>query len=71
MTERGLCAITVKKYKPHSNKKVAEVAYKVIINKLIEIVNNEIPLNKLINNINKNKDSNIKTKLNEIYHSVE
>ena len=24
MTELGLCAITVKKYKPHSNKKVAE-----------------------------------------------
>ena len=24
MTELGLCAITVKKYKPHSSKKVAE-----------------------------------------------
>ena len=24
MTELGLCAVTVKKYKPHSNKKVAE-----------------------------------------------
>jgi transposase InsO family protein len=24
MTELGLCAVTVKKYKPHSSKKVAE-----------------------------------------------
>ena len=30
MTELGLCAITVKKYRPHSNKKVIEGLEKVL-----------------------------------------
>lgn len=30
MTELGLCVITVKKYNPHSNKKVAEGLEKVL-----------------------------------------
>ena len=30
MTELGLCAVTVKKYKPHSSKKVAEDLEKVL-----------------------------------------
>ncbi|MFR1077432.1 MAG: hypothetical protein ACLSEL_13010, partial [Romboutsia timonensis] len=38
----------------------------VVINKLIETVNNELLLKKVINNINKNKSSKLKPKLDEM-----
>ncbi len=39
------------------------VKAEVIVNNLIEIVNNELLLKKVINNINKNKSSKLKLKL--------
>lgn len=50
----------------NSNSIRAEVADEAVINKLIEIVNNELLLKKVINNINKNKSSKLKPKLDEI-----
>lgn len=50
----------------NSNSIRAEVADEVVINKLIEIVNNELLLKKVINNINKNKSSKLKPKLDEM-----
>ncbi|GAA0102306.1 hypothetical protein UT300012_30210 [Paraclostridium bifermentans] len=50
----------------NSNSVKAEVADEVVINKLIETVNNELLLKKVINNINKNKSSKLKPKLDEI-----
>ena len=47
----------------NSNSVRAEVADEVVINKLIETVNNELLLKKVINNINKNKSSKLKPKL--------
>ena len=42
------------------------VKAEVIVNNLIEIVNNELLLKKVINNINKNKSSKLKPKLDEM-----
>ena len=39
------------------------VKVEVVVNNLIEIVNNELLLKKVINNINKNKSSKLKLKL--------
>ena len=50
----------------NSNSVKAEVADEVVINKLIETVNNELLLKKVINNINKNKSSKLKPKLDEM-----
>lgn len=50
----------------HSNSIRAEVADEVVINKLIKTVNNELLLKKVINNINQDKSSKIKPKLEEI-----
>ena len=50
----------------NSNSVRAEVADEVVINKLIETVNNELLLKKVINNINKNKSSKLKPKLDEM-----
>ncbi len=44
----------------------AEVVDEVVVNNLIEIVNNELLLKKVINNINKNKSSKLKPKLDEM-----
>lgn len=44
----------------------AEVADEVVIKKLIETVNNELLINNVINNINKNKSSKLKPKLDEM-----
>lgn len=50
----------------NSNSIRAEVADNVVINKLIETVNNELILKKVINNINKNKSSKLKPKVDEM-----
>ena len=50
----------------NSNSIKAEVADEVVINKLIETVNNELLLKKVVNNINKNKSSKLKPKLDEM-----
>lgn len=50
----------------NSNSIRAEVADNVVINKLIETVNNELILKKVINNINKNKSSKLKPKIDEM-----
>ncbi|MFQ4181535.1 resolvase [Clostridioides difficile] len=50
----------------NSNSIRAEVADEVVINKLIEMVNNKLLLKKVINNINKNKSSKLKPKLDEM-----
>lgn len=50
----------------NSNSIRAEIADKVVINKLIETVNNELILKKVINNINKNKSSKLKPKIDEM-----
>ncbi|WP_304970369.1 hypothetical protein, partial [Romboutsia ilealis] len=42
------------------------VKVEVVVNNLIEIVNNELLLKKVINNINKNKSSKLKPKLDEM-----
>lgn len=42
------------------------VKAEVVVNNLIEIVNNELLLKKVINNINKNKSSKLKPKLDEM-----
>ncbi|HBF5455626.1 TPA: recombinase zinc beta ribbon domain-containing protein [Clostridioides difficile] len=49
----------------NSNSVKAEVADEVVINNLIEKVNNEILLKRIIDNINKNKSSKLKPKLDE------
>ncbi|WP_297133725.1 recombinase family protein [Terrisporobacter sp.] len=50
----------------NSNSIRAEVADGVVTNKIIETVNNELLLKKVINNINKNKSSKLKPKLDEM-----
>ena len=50
----------------NSNSIRAKVADEVVINKLIETINNELLLKKVINNINKNKSSKLKPKLDEM-----
>ena len=50
----------------NSNSVRADKADEFVINKLIETVNNESLLKKVINNINKNKSSKLKPKLDEI-----
>lgn len=50
----------------NSNSIRAEVADEVVTNKIIETVNNELLLKKVINNINKNKSSKLKPKLDEM-----
>jgi site-specific DNA recombinase len=50
----------------NSNSVRADKADELVINKLIETVNNELLLKKVINNINKNKSSRLKPKLDEI-----
>lgn len=50
----------------NSNSIRAKVADEAVISKLIETVNNELLLKKVINNINKNKSSKLKPKLDEM-----
>lgn len=50
----------------NSNSVKAEFADEVVINKLIETINDELLLKKVINNLNKDKSSKIKPKLDEI-----
>ncbi|WP_270598954.1 recombinase family protein [Clostridium baratii] len=50
----------------NSNSIRAKVADETVISKLIETVNNELLLKKVINNINKNKSSKLKPKLDEM-----
>lgn len=50
----------------NSNSVRSEVADEVVINKLIDTVNNGLLLKKVINNINKNKFSKLKAKLDEM-----
>lgn len=50
----------------NSNSIRAEVADEVVINKLVETVNNELLLKKVISNINKNRSSKLKPKLDEM-----
>lgn len=50
----------------NSNSIRAEVADEVVINKLVETVNNELLLKKVISNINQNRSSKLKPKLDEM-----
>ncbi|XAM45113.1 hypothetical protein TPDSL_16200 [Terrisporobacter petrolearius] len=50
----------------NSNSVRSEVVDEVVMKKLIEAVNNELLLKKVINNVNKNKSSKLKSKLDEI-----
>ena len=50
----------------NSNSVKAEITNEFVINKLIERVNNELLLKRVINNINKNKSSKLKLKLDEM-----
>ena len=50
----------------NSNSIRAEVADEVVINKLVDTVNNELLLKKVISNINQNRSSKLKPKLDEM-----